>query len=182
MHKVKTIIILVNVLIICLFGMFSVQNFFGSFDNFLQDTILQTGRVVDPSIIIIGIDDESLKKLGRWQDWKRTYFADIINKLAKAEPAVIGVDIAFSDKSGNPEDDVALVNAVRNFDRVVVPVKGVFGEPGIRPIALEEPFDELRNAAFTGHINTIPDPDKIVRRSFDYFEYNRINFIMLGSK
>lgn len=172
MHKVKTIIILVNVLIICLFGMFSVQNFFGSFDNFLQDTILQTGRVVDPSIIIIGIDDESLKKLGRWQDWKRTYFADIINKLAKAEPAVIGVDIAFSDKSGNPEDDVALVNAVRNFDRVVVPVKGVFGEPGIRPIALEEPFDELRNAAFTGHINTIPDPDKIVRRSFDYFEYN----------
>lgn len=172
MHKVKTIIILVNLLIICLFGLFSAKNFFGSFDNFLQDTLLQTGRVVDPSIIIIGIDDESLKKLGRWQDWKRTYYADIINKLAKGEPAVIGVDITFSDKSGNPEDDVALVNAVRNSGSVVLAVKGVFGEQGISPIALEEPFDELRNAAATGHINTIPDPDKIVRRSFDYFEYN----------
>ena len=83
--------------IIGLSVLFSFQNFFASFDNFLQDTILQTGSTVDPQIIILGIDDQSLKKLGRWQDWKRTYFADIINNLSKAKPAVIGIDVYFSD-------------------------------------------------------------------------------------
>jgi hypothetical protein len=33
---------------------------------------------------------------------------------------------------------------------------------------LYQPFDELRSVAITGHINTIPDPDKVVRRILLY--------------
>lgn len=158
--------------IIGLSVLFSFQNFFASFDNFLQDTILQTGSTVDPQIIILGIDDQSLKKLGRWQDWKRTYFADIINNLSKAKPAVIGIDVSFSDLSGNPEDDKALVQAVKNSGKVVLPVKGVFNQTGTVANELDQPFDELRNVAITGHINTIQDPDKVVRRSLLFLTFN----------
>ena len=37
---------------------------------------------------------------------------------------------------------------------------------------LDQPFDELRNVAITGHINTIQDPDKVVRRSLLFLTFN----------
>ncbi len=50
----------------------------------------------------------------------------LFNNLTKAKPAVIGIDISFSDLSGNPGDDKALVQAVKNSGKLLLPVKGVF--------------------------------------------------------
>lgn len=164
----KVRISLVVALIISFFVWVSYLNFFESFDTFLQDVLFQTGGSVHPQMVIVGLDDESLNKLGRWQDWPRTRFADIINKLSKGKPAVIGIDVEFPDKSGNPDHDAALVNAVKDSGIVVLPVKAI-GERESAPDGIEEPFEELRSVAATGHIHTVPDPDNIVRRSLHFF-------------
>lgn len=171
----KIRVIAAMAVIIGLFALLSYRNFFEAFDSSLQDTLFQTGGEANPGIIILGIDDSSMKELGRWQDWKRTYFAEVINKLAKAKPAAIGIDVTFSDKSRNAGEDDSLIQAVRNSGNVVLPVKGIFGATvkvnQMEAVDLEEPFRELADAAVTGHINTIPDSDKVVRRSLQYFSY-----------
>ncbi|MFH1619357.1 MAG: CHASE2 domain-containing protein, partial [bacterium] len=54
-------------------------------------------------ISIIAIDDESLSKLGRWP-WPRSRIADLLIALSteNARPAVIGLNILFSEAEQNP--------------------------------------------------------------------------------
>ena len=141
-------------------------------DNFLQAT--KTSQQSSMEISIIGIDDESLAKLGRWQDWKRNYYADLINILSKGKPAAIGVDIIFSDRGENADYDLALVDAVKNAKNVVLPVYGDFGNRTVKDIRtkerkvynLVEPFPALNQVSIKGHINMIPDQNDYVIRSF----------------
>jgi adenylate cyclase len=48
-------------------------------------------------IIIVDIDDKSLKELGRLQNWPRFYFGMVINEVSSQNPSVIGIDIIFSE-------------------------------------------------------------------------------------
>jgi len=49
-------------------------------------------------MVIVAIDDDSLKSLGRWP-WSREVFAKLMQRLKEAEPKVIGLDIIFAEKS-----------------------------------------------------------------------------------
>ena len=55
----------------------------------------------DTPIILVGINDESIRAIGRWP-WPRTYIADAVKDLSDAGAKVIGVDVLFSDKELNP--------------------------------------------------------------------------------
>ena len=57
--------------------------------------------VNDSPIILVGINDESIRSIGRWP-WPRTYIADAVKQLSEAGAKVIGVDVFFSDKELNP--------------------------------------------------------------------------------
>ena len=45
-----------------------------------------------PQVVIVAIDDASLKEVGRWP-WSRALMARLLEKIAAGSPAVIGVDI-----------------------------------------------------------------------------------------
>ncbi len=47
--------------------------------------------------ILVDIDEKSLKALGQWP-WSRILLADLLRQLQAANPAVVGLDILFSEK------------------------------------------------------------------------------------
>ena len=77
-------------------------------------------------IAIVGIDQNSLSRVGQWP-WPRRLHAQIIDKLKAAGARVIVIDIDFSDRQNPGEngalspDDRALVDAARRAGNVVLP-------------------------------------------------------------
>ena len=47
--------------------------------------------------VLVDIDEKSLKALGQWP-WSRILLADLLRQLQAANPAVVGLDILFSEK------------------------------------------------------------------------------------
>lgn len=123
-------------------------------------------RAADPSITVIAIDDPSILQIGRWP-WARQVHADLIRKLAAAGTKVIAYDVNFPEVS-DAQNDEALAAALREAGNVVLPVEltftrtsgGLLYEPG-RMLA---PVSSIASAAkTTGHTNTPPDSDGVVR-------------------
>lgn len=59
-------------------------------------------RPVSTQITIIAIDDKSLSPeggLGRFRDWPRSYYADLIRKINPFKPAVVAFDLDFRNPS-----------------------------------------------------------------------------------
>ncbi len=49
------------------------------------------------NILIVDVDDKTLNELGRFQNWPRYNFANVIEKISLQNPLVIGVDFIFSE-------------------------------------------------------------------------------------
>jgi len=50
-----------------------------------------------PEVVIVGIDDDSLKATGRWP-WSREDFARFLARIKEAGPRVVALDIIFAEK------------------------------------------------------------------------------------
>ena len=120
----------------------------------------------DQSISIVAIDDPSILQIGRWP-WPRSVHADLIRRLSDAGAKVIAYDVNFPEAS-DAQNDEALVSALKEAGTVVLPVEltltwsggGLLYEPG-RILA---PISSIASAAkTTGHTNTPPDSDGVVR-------------------
>ena len=116
-------------------------------------------------VLIIAIDELSLREYGRWP-WPRRVHADLINKLTRGGARAIGYDVIFSEANqADPEDDQALANALDRSGRVILPV---FHEKvvGGGPLQLTLPLPALAGAAAgLGHVDARLDPDGVVRRA-----------------
>ncbi len=62
-------------------------------------------RETDTSIIVLDIDEKSLKREGRFP-WSRIKIAKIIEKLADAGTAVVAFDVMFAEAERNPVNSV----------------------------------------------------------------------------
>jgi adenylate cyclase len=61
--------------------------------------LLQRGPVEPgPEVVIVAVDNESLDAVGRWP-WPRTIFGQLIDLVSSGDPAVIGLDVVFSEPS-----------------------------------------------------------------------------------
>jgi adenylate cyclase len=58
---------------------------------------LRGARPVSDQVVIVAIDEHSLKREGRWP-WSRTRLAKLVDKLTESEAAVIGFDFLFPEK------------------------------------------------------------------------------------
>ena len=78
-----------------------------SYDNWIKKTVdTKLNNNIDlPPIIIIDIDEYSLKKDGRWP-WSRHKIAQLVNKLYEANVSVIAFDVEFSEPERNPANTV----------------------------------------------------------------------------
>jgi adenylate cyclase len=70
----------------------------------------QRGKIEpDSPIVIVGIDDKSVKNIGRWP-WPRSYIADLVDFMTEAQAKVVGFDITFAEPDLNSE--LRLVNDI----------------------------------------------------------------------
>ncbi|WP_460132569.1 CHASE2 domain-containing protein [Pseudomonas sp. S1_E04] len=129
-------------------------------NNPLYDSLRRLTPVpVDPRILLVTIDDPSLKKLGRWP-WPRSLHADLIDRLSAGQPTAILFDVIFSE-SGDPANDKRLADAVCNAGNVLLPLvregSAGYSQPGVQMQPL------LKCAKGVGHINVEADNDGVVR-------------------
>jgi len=93
----------------------------------LPEDLLRTGRnslhlhKASGDIVLIKVDDKSLRDIGRWP-WPRAKHAALIDKLTSAGTKRIFVDVLFSGATDDPNDR-ALTRSLARSGRVVLPVK-----------------------------------------------------------
>jgi len=164
------------IVLLCLvFVFFAYVDLFGTWDSRLQDSLLKRRGPVDTEIILVAIDDQSLEDLGRFP-WPRYIHAELIRILSQVQPAAIGIDLIFSEAADDPEEDLALVEAIREAGNVVLPVYANLEGFSVREGAIKTdnlmvPFPDFPDQFITGHINTFPDPDGIIRKTALYLDY-----------
>ena len=71
---------------------------FQSLDNQLRDHMFLVRGYLEPTgnVVIVDIDEKSLKKLGQWP-WRRKDFATILQNLSDAGVGIVGLDIVFAE-------------------------------------------------------------------------------------
>lgn len=71
---------------------------FQSLDNRIRDFYFNVRgpQKTDDNIVIVDIDEKSIKALGQWP-WERDKFAQILKNLSRDGAGIIGLDIVFSE-------------------------------------------------------------------------------------
>ena len=117
---------------------------------------LRGERAWDDRLVLIAIDDASIKQTGRFP-WSRQQYVKLLNTLSKeaAAPSVVVIDLIWSESS---PDDAKLAQAIGRSGRVVLAqARDSTGLP-LLPVAA------LQNAAIaTGHIFSRTDADGLTR-------------------
>ena len=135
------------------------------FDNLIYDHWLRVAAIpASDRILIVAIDDESLRRLGRWP-WQREMHARLIDQMSKAQPRAIAYDVLFIEP-GPQEGDRQLAESMAKAGPLFVPLS--FEAPGKNGAAFDviEPLPAVRAAADgVGHVNVSFDPDGLVRRA-----------------
>jgi signal transduction histidine kinase len=108
----------------------------------------------DDRLVLVAIDDASIRKLGRFP-WPRQRYVALFNRLQQAESSVVVVDLVWSERS---PDDAKLAQAIEQHGQVVLAqAQDSNGIPLV-------PVPELQKAAIgTGHIFKPQDTDGITR-------------------
>ncbi|WP_404360585.1 CHASE2 domain-containing protein [Methylotuvimicrobium sp. KM1] len=137
-------------------------------DRLVYDSMLRLWpRPATDGLVIIEIDERSLKELGRWP-WSRRTHAKLLDTLTQLNAAAIGLDIIFAEpENADPVADRLLAEAIRHNGKVVLPVlpeiTGLRKE-GIKPTLPLKQF--IETAAGLGHVDIELDSDGLVRSIF----------------
>jgi CHASE2 domain-containing sensor protein len=149
-----------------MFGVFELAEYQG-LDMLFK---LRGPRPVSPDIVIIEIDDASLKAFGRWP-WDRGYHAELLDMIENYGPKTIVFDILFSEpQEDKPEEDRKLADQTRRLGNVFYSAFFDLGQDDfrkniIKPRDITMPLPELRESAKgVGFVNIIVEPDGKVRK------------------
>ncbi len=154
------VVVLVIVNVICIF-----KPLYQAFDKKIYDFkygLFVAASPVD-SIVVIDIDEQTLQKLGRYQNWPRAYFAEVVEYLDNAK--VVGVDVFFGEPDTLPlyarqyyqkPDFDSLFGAVISRNKNVVLVSSLEQEPVFNLLCT------------TGVGEIIADVDGVVRNGYLY--------------
>lgn len=116
----------------------------------------------DNRIVVIAIDDASLKTYGRYP-WSRHLYTKLLDRLMAVQPAAIGFDILMPEST---DDDAELGETISYSTNVVLAVGGDNRGNAITvaPTLLEATNGFVR----LGHVKHITDSDGISRQAFLY--------------
>jgi adenylate cyclase len=112
-------------------------------------------------IVIIDIDEKSLDKLGRYQNWPRVYFAEIIDYLHEAR--CVGIDVLFAEPDTLPEY-AAQYYSKPNFDSLMNLAIERHKKIVLVSTIEQQPVYKTHNRVGIGQILT--DDDGVVRHGF----------------
>lgn len=130
------------------------------FDNRLFDRASQlVAPAVDERILIVEIDEPSLKALGRWP-WSRGEHVRMLDTLARYRPQAIGYDVLFLDPS--PQDDL-LAASMRRAAPVYLAAIGPHADhAGDGGTQMPSPVLAAA-AAGVGSVDLAPDEGGVIR-------------------
>jgi CHASE2 domain-containing sensor protein/signal transduction histidine kinase len=132
---------------------------------------LQMGGTSMPAsedIVIVAVDEKSLKALGRWP-WSRRVHAELVDRLTQSGAKAIVFDILMTEEDrDDPEADIQLIQSVAASERVFMPV--VLEQRSQGGMLIESmPLPALSNVvAGLGHVHMELDADGIARSVFLY--------------
>lgn len=133
----------------------------------------------DPDIVIIAIDDESFKALGRWP-WSRGVHAELINRLSSVGNSAAAIDLLLSEpQDSDPYADRLLAYAIAAHGGVIFPVAPAL-EAGTEGLTLVQPLPLFTQQAALGHTDVELDSDGVARRVFLYAGINAPAWPALG--
>ncbi|MEM6527384.1 MAG: CHASE2 domain-containing protein, partial [Chloroflexota bacterium] len=123
-------------------------------------------------VVLVAIDDYTIREYGAYQDWSRERYADLLDRLVADGARVVAFDILFSEpRAGDDALEAALANAADNETRVVLAAVGFEPQPAETGNMIQF-VDELRPvpafadlAFYTAFVTTWPDRDGAIRRS-----------------
>jgi CHASE2 domain-containing sensor protein/signal transduction histidine kinase len=125
-------------------------------------------RPAAEDIVIIAIDEATLREFGRWP-WSRRVHADLLRALNEEQPRAIAFDIIFAEPDpGDTRGDSDFARAIKTSGRVILPVLMEQPRVGSQPVETL-PLPALANAAAAlGHVHVELDSDGIARELFLY--------------
>ena len=178
---IKIIKICVSVLLIGVAGLLFCQTRAGF--HFEEEVGLDwlfkiRGALPPPAeVIIVSIDQASAEILHLPDDpeqWPRTFYAQLIDKINQQEPALIAFNIHFGEER-KPEDDQALAVAMAANRNVILSnylkqhtVPALSSLDGIRYEAVIEPIPLLNHAALGAAPFPIPKTSSTVKEFWTY--------------
>lgn len=136
-------------------------------DRLLYDKVVNAQPTSTPDdIIIVGIDETSLRTLGRWP-WPRRNHAMLLDELKAANAKAVLLDIIFTDRDeSRREDDRLLAQSIASFNHVGLPmvIEAVFNQG---QLVERLPLPEFSRATpILGHVHVERDSDGVCRSVF----------------
>ncbi|MEX2416325.1 MAG: adenylate/guanylate cyclase domain-containing protein [Paenibacillaceae bacterium] len=159
-------------LLVLLFFLFTV---FQTLSNTIYDYDIKHSMSHMPheDIIVIGIDEDSLKEIGKFP-WDRKTYIPFLQQTAGAK--VVAFDIMFNTESAELESDLLFAEALKKHGKVILATSLITetdlkksmilksGQP-LQPYGLNKPIPILAEAVQLGHIYRDKDEDGVLRRT-----------------
>ena len=139
-------------LCIAILGLIFGMSGIGSMPDDMLRTIRNTLHMHEASrdVVVVKIDDESLREVGRWP-WPRRYHAQLIDELTKAGAKRIFFDVQFHGAS-DPVDDSILADSIKRSGRVTLATRGASVTEFVSGHS-EPPLPEFAKQAHLGTIS-----------------------------
>ncbi len=113
-------------------------------------------------IVIVGIDDPSIRELAERWPFPRTLHAEAVKQLRLDGARVIGYDVQFTEPSENPADDQELADAIAQAGNVVLATTIVDDRGRTNVFGGDDVLRTLQTRA--AHAGYATDPGRVVRR------------------
>ena len=160
LYRILTLLV---VLVCCVLA--NREGWFDHIDHVLTDHRMATRAMpASGEIVLLEIDNKSLSAIGVWP-WKRSIYADILDKAFKAGAQELAFDIDFSSSS-TPDEDQAFAAALEQAEGPVT--LAVFQQFATSSMEAGEqrfnrPIASLATQAWLATVNVIADSDGYVR-------------------
>jgi len=137
----------------------------------------RAGQTID-DIVIIDIDNRSLNQFGRYHQWPRDYYTEIINYLAESGALVVGFDVLFMEHDIDRVADTLLVHATRKAGNVCHALSFSKAEPDAFLYKMEVPPAELDTSGFSylfseDIIKHFPEADRFDGKFFKLYNVSQ---------
>jgi adenylate cyclase len=147
-----------------------------SVENVVLDAFYRLGTPSPQTkdLLIVGIDESSIKELKMSWPWPRSVHAELIDRLHAMGARLIVFDVLFAEASHAKEDEI-LTEAVRRAGNVILgKTLEVVNDPRFSRQMLIEPMQPLRSAARArGLMMITPDVDGVVRHFYSRLGGNK---------
>ncbi|WP_133645400.1 CHASE2 domain-containing protein [Paraburkholderia flava] len=143
--------------IVVLFG--AVWHLTNAVDHLVYDRFLEfRATPVLDNVVVVEIDNASIARIGRWP-WPRAVHAEVLERIAAAQPAAIVYDVLFTESSPDDARFARSIAANHTFLPILLSPENADGtRNAVQPVA---PLAQA--ASGLGHINLEVDSDGIVR-------------------